>query len=169
LLTSETAAGRYPVESVAVMARLVERTEASGRARRLAASAGELSVPQSVCLAGCRSAHEVGARTLAVFTQSGFSARQAARFRPSTPILAFAASSAVERQLNLVWGVTPRRVGRQRTIEGLVEALDRMLLRERLARRGELAVVLSGSPIGVSGTTNLMQVHRVGGHGRGRR
>ena len=117
---------------------------------------------QSTCLAACRTAYEVGARYIVVFTQTGFSARQAARYRPRTPILAFGASPEVERRLNLVWGVEPRCITPRDTIERLVKDVDRMLLREKLARRGEIVVVLSGAPIGVSGTTNLMEVHRVG-------
>ena len=71
--------------------------EESGRVPRppLPGGRGELSVPLATCLAGCRIAWEVGARSIVVFTQSGFSARQAARFRPRTPLLAFAAEPKV--------------------------------------------------------------------------
>ncbi len=162
LLTAETAMGRYPVESVKMMHRIIECAEAIRRPLRTDNPGQSLSVPQSICLAGCRTAYEVGARSLAVFTQSGFSARQVARFRPETPILAFAADATVARALALQWGVEPRTLVAQTSIEQMVEALDRVLIAERRARRGEIVVVLAGSPLGVAGTTNWMHVHAVG-------
>ncbi len=162
LLTAETAAGNFPAESVEMMAGIIEHAEGSGRSPRRPFPPGELSVPLSTCLAGCRTAFEVGAKYLAVFTQSGFSVRHTARFRPRTPIMALTPTPAVVQQLNMLWGVEPRRVPQYRTTEQMIRALDRVLLKDRLVKRGELVVMLSGHPVGVPGTTNLMEVHRVG-------
>jgi pyruvate kinase len=167
LLTAETATGKYPVESVEMMAGIVREVERSGRAPRVDPPREEMSVALTTCLAGCRAAFEVGARYLAVFTQSGFSAQQTARFRPRTPIVAFAASEAVARRLAATWGVTSHVLRPQRSIDGMVRAVGTYLAEEKLATRGERVVILAGSPIGVAGTTNLMEIHTLGRGARG--
>jgi pyruvate kinase len=162
LLTAETAVGRYPVRAVSTMRRIIEKAETVARRELRAPAAGELTVPLTTCHAACGAAGDVGARYLAVFTQSGFSALQTARFRPQTPILAFTPELAVQRRLNLLWGVQPRRLPARRSFEALLKSLDRTLLGEGLAKQGEIVVVLMGSPIGVSGTTNIIDVYPVG-------
>ena len=162
LLTAETAAGRFPVESVATMDAIVREAEDAGRSYRAAAPLGELSIPLTACRAGCRAAFDVHARYIVVLTQSGFSARQTARFRPVTPILAFSPSGEVVRSLNLLWGVEPQLVKPVRSFESMRRILDEALLKRELASKGDVVVVLSGAPIGVPGTTNLIKIHRVG-------
>jgi pyruvate kinase len=169
LLTAETAVGRYPVEAVETMARIVEQAESAGRTRAATPPRGELPVSLSACRAACRAAFDVGARCLAVFTSSGFSARQTARFRPAPPILAFTPSAATARRLALVWGVEPTVIRPRRTVESLIRALDRELADREVARPGDVAVVVAGEPIGVSGSTNLIKLHRVGGRRRAAR
>ncbi|MCP3980470.1 MAG: pyruvate kinase [bacterium] len=168
LLTAETAAGSYPVEAVATMASIIREAEASGRARIDDSPDGELSRALTTCRAGCRAAIDVGAPAIVVFTQSGSSARQAARFRPPTRILAFAPSARIARRIGLYWGVEARTIPRLRTIEALMAALDDAMLDDALVQAGEVVVVLSGAPIGVSGTTNMMRLHRVGTDARGK-
>ena len=64
--------------------------------------------------------------------------------------------------MSLLWGVEPHRLTTSKSFEALVRSLERLLLRERWAARGDVVVVLLGAPLGVSGTTNLIKVHRVG-------
>jgi pyruvate kinase len=162
LLTAETAAGRYPVESIATMARIIEEAESSGRVRKAPPIQGELSIQVSVCHAGCRAAHDVGARYLVAFTEGGSTAVQTARFRPDKRILAFTPHAAVASRLSLVWGLEPHRGPARKSVEELVRSLDRVLLRDKLAARGDRVVVLLGAPVGRSGSTNVIKVHRVG-------
>ncbi len=163
LLTAETAVGSYPVDAVRMMARIIEQAEsvAEGVPWELPPHP-QPSVSTTTCLAACTAACEIEARYLVVFTQSGFSARQVARFRPTMPILAFTPDPAVCRQLALYWGVHPRRLSATRSVESMMNSMDRALVKERLVRKGEIVVVVSGSPLGVPGTTNLVKVHRVG-------
>lgn len=161
LLTAETAAGDYPVAAVSMMARIIEAAESSGRVRVPVAPQGPLSVSEAACLAACGAATDVDARWVVAFTQSGATATSVARFRPVVPILAFTPVESVRRRLGPVWGVRSRHVSALRSTDALMEALDRRLLAEGLAKRGDRVVVLSGSP-GRPGTTNLVKVHRVG-------
>jgi pyruvate kinase len=162
LLTAETAVGRYPVETIRMMARIIAATEASGRARRAEDPAGPLSIAETACLAASRAAEEVGARRVVVFTESGFTAREVARFRPRVPIVAFTPHEEVRRRLAPVWGVRSRRLTPFRSTDALMNGLERALVDGGLAERGDTVVVLLGLPLGVAGTTNLIKIHEVG-------
>jgi len=162
LLTAETAAGAYPVEAVETMARIVAEAEASGRVARPPLPTGPMSVSEATCLAAGRAAHDVGARYLVAFTVSGGTAASVARYRPSRPILAYTPDLAVRRRLALVWGVEPRRAPKVVSTRKLMRRLDADLRGSGLAVAGERVVVLSGFPVGITGTTNLVTVHRVG-------
>jgi len=162
LLTAETAVGEYPVEAVRTMARIIESTEASGRAYAPAEPRDRLSVSEATAQAACRAATAVGARCLVPFTTSGFTALQVARFRPATPIIACTPLAEVARRLAWLWGMQALVIPHPEAVEDLVQRVDHELLERRLARVGDLAVMLGGTPVGVSGTTNLVKIHRVG-------
>jgi pyruvate kinase len=162
LLTAETAAGKYPVDAVRTMDRIIIRAESSGRTRPVLVPPGELSVSLATTHAACRAAIDVGARYLVAFTCTGSTAYQVARFRPAVPILAVTPSSSVERSLHAQWGVQPLTIPMFKTIEKLMEALDRTMLDRSLARAGETVVVIGGSPVGLPGTTNVIKVHQIG-------
>ena len=162
LLTAETAVGEYPVEAVGMMDRIIRESERSPRRFSPDLPRGELSVPVATSLAACRAAYDVGAKYIVVFTQSGFSALQCGRFRPSTPILAFTPQAQVARRLNMLWGIEPTQFKLRKSIEQMIRGLDNELLKRGMVERGDAIVVVMGTPIGVGGTTNLLEVRRVG-------
>jgi len=163
LLTAETAVGEYPVEAVRTMARIIERAEESGRGYTPREPSGRLGVAEATAQAACRAASAVGARYLVAFTTSGFTARQVARFRPPAPILACTPHEEVARGLSLFWGVRTLVIAQAEALEDLVARVESELLDRRLARPGDVVVLLGGAPVGVAGTTNLMKIHRVAG------
>jgi pyruvate kinase len=115
-----------------------------------------------VSAAAVYTAHELGARRLVAFSQSGFTARLVARYRPSTPITVFTTAAGVARSSALVWGVEPVVLdGRLHHLDEVVEVVDRELLARGMAAAGDLIVVLMGAPIPERRQTNLMRVHRV--------
>jgi pyruvate kinase len=162
LLTAETAAGEFPVEAIAVMHRIILEAEKSGRVRREPLPEPPMTISDSTCLAAVRAAHDAGAGFVAAFTMSGATAMAVSRFKPRTPILAFTPRPEVQRRMAMLWGVhallTPDMVG---TYE-LMTYLDRTLLKKGMASRGEIVSVVSGFPVGVAGTTNLVTLHTVG-------
>jgi pyruvate kinase len=168
LLTAETAVGKYPVDTLRMMVRIIAATEASGRLRRPPDPAGPLSIADTACLAASRAAEEVGARLVVAFTESGFTARAVARFRPGVPIVAFTPGEEVRRRLAPVWGVRAYRLGAFRSTDKMLDGLERALLDRKLVERGETVVVLLGLPLNVAGTTNLIKIHRVGRPGASR-
>jgi pyruvate kinase len=169
MLSAETASGRYPAEAVEVMARVAERAEQATLAfdvprRRREDLSGPVGFPEAVSDAAASAARRLRARAIVAFTQSGFSARLISQERPATPIIAFTPFVAVQRRLALSWGVTSRLIRKVETTDEMVEEIETTLLGDGTVRVGDVLVIISGSPMWVTGTTNLMKVHRVGEH-----
>ncbi len=165
MLSGETAAGAYPVESVSTMALIAERTESDinyiERFSRCPFS-GFSSVTTAISHAACTTAHDLGANAIVTVTKSGQTARMISRFRPVTPIIGCSPSEKVCRQLSLSWGVTPMRIEEKTTSDELFEhAVDRAYT-GGLVAYGDVAVITAGLPLGVAGTTNILKVQIVG-------
>jgi pyruvate kinase len=187
MLSGETAVGKYPVGAVQTMARIILEAEKYDRecaperssinplgdihARRTFEldpsfeaddHEASLDVPDLVSAAAVYAAEHLKVRRIVAFSQSGFTARLMARYRPAVPVVAFTPDVKVARQLQLVWGVRPlvaeAEVG---TLDEVVQLVQRQLLAARLAEPGERVVILMGHPIRDKPLTNLMRVHRI--------
>jgi pyruvate kinase len=122
---------------------------------------GSASVEETIASASVTALRLLGARTIVVFTKSGFSARIVAGRRPQGRIVALTDQPRTYRQLALVWGVIPILVQTMDSYEGMIP-VTRMLLRKHgLAEAGEAFVVTAGVPFNVPGTTNLLKVETV--------
>ncbi|MBZ5541000.1 MAG: pyruvate kinase [Acidobacteriia bacterium] len=163
MLSAETASGKYPVESVAMMARIIEEAEASVHEFPRPEPTEKLKVAETVAELVCHASRELHMKVIAVFTHSGFTARLVSRYRPQTPIIAFSPERETRRRLALIWGVLPRNIADPRKIDGLAALTDKRLLEERLARKGDVVGIVAGMPMGVRGTTNFMKFHIIGG------
>lgn len=163
MLSGETSVGEYPIECVRTMARIIESTEEMGRER--IAPLG--SVPQTRGGAITRAAAEVGdtlgVKYLVTFTQSGDSARRMSRLRSGIPLLALTPVESARNVLALTWGVQTYLVPQVESTDVMVYQVDQMLRANGLAEFGDTVVVVAGTPIGVTGTTNSVVVHRIGG------
>jgi len=165
MLSAETASGRYPAQAVEVMARVAERAEQAAltqeppRRRREGRPVG---FPEAVSDAAASAARALDARAIVAFTQSGFSARLISQERPATPIIAFTPFATVQRRLALTWGVTSRLIRKVETTDEMVEEIEATLLGDGTVRADDVLVIISGSPMWVTGTTNLLKIHRVG-------
>jgi len=164
MLSNETASGGFPVESVRMMRRIIEFTERNAAPnptrRRRERSVGSMS--EAVADAGCQVAHNLGAKSIVAFTQSGHTALLASGRRPDRPILAFTMSPEIRDRLTLVWGVRPYRIAPVLNTDGLIAELDAAIQKDDLAHRGDPLVLLMGAPTHRMGLTNLMLVYRVG-------
>lgn len=163
MLSGETSVGEYPIEAVRTMARIIEVTEELGRER--IAPLG--STPQTRGGAITRAAAEVGdalgVKYLVTFTQSGDSARRMSRLRSAIPLLAFTPLEAVRNVLSLSWGVQTYLVPKVESTDVMVYQVDQTLRAQGLAEIGDVVVVVAGTPVGVTGSTNSVVVHRIGG------
>ena len=165
MLSAETATGRYPVEAVEVMARIAERAERDvleDPARRRRHERVGVGFAEAMSDAASGAAHALGARAIVAFTQSGFSARLISQARPDVPIIALTPFVEVQRRLALSWGVSSRLIRKVQTTDEMIEEIEATLLGDGSVASGDLLVIISGSPMWVAGTTNLLKLHRVG-------
>ncbi len=163
MLSAETATGKYPVEAVSMMARIIEEAEASIREFPRPATEEQLKVAETVAELVCHASRELHMKVIAVFTHSGFTARLVSRYRPLVPIVAFSPEQETRRRLALIWGVYPRNIQDQQKVDGLAAISEKRLLEERLVRKGDVIGIVAGTPMGIRGTTNFMKFHVIGG------
>lgn len=173
MLSGETAAGKYPIESVKTMALIAERTERDVNYKTRFFQYHDYSVPDvtnAISHATCTTAYDLNAAAIITVTQSGMTARMASRFRPDIPIMGCTPSVQTYRHLSMSWGVTPIMVDFKDNTDDLFCHAVEMTKRQGLVGDGDVVVITAGVPIGIAGTTNLLKVHVVGdvlvsGHG----
>jgi pyruvate kinase len=166
MLSAETATGKYPVDAVQMMARIIEEAEASIHEFPRPAGTERLKVAETIAELVCRASRELHMKLIAVFTHSGFTARLVSRYRPLVPIVAFSPEVNTRRRMALLWGVMPRRIVDMKTIDALPALAEKRLLEERLVKKGDVIALVAGTPMGVRGTTNIMKFHVVGSEAR---
>ena len=180
MLSGESAAGRYPLEAVQTMHRIIAESERYQLSKHSSQPVGfhtmevgpydieppnrpgTLEIPETISAAAILSARHLGAKWIVVLSQGGFTARQAACRRPSTPVMAFTREPRTMRELQLVWGVHSVRMDQEvYHHDEVVAMVDRQLLAGRLASPGDTIVLLMGDPIQDRPPTNLVRIHRV--------
>ena len=165
MLSGETAAGRYPVESVRTMHAIALRTESDiNYNKRLRQHAPEthLSVAGAVAHAACTTAMDIQANAILTVSKSGETARLLCKYRPATPIVACVLTPDVYRRLSLSWGITPLLMGYAKNTDEMVEMSVDAAKKAGLVQDGDLVVITAGVPVGISGTTNMIKAHLVG-------
>ena len=162
MLSAETATGKYPVETVSMMARIIEEAEKSIREFPRPAPQEVLKVAETVAELVCHASRELHMKVIAVFTHSGFTARLVSRYRPLVPIIAFSPEAGTRRRMALIWGVIPKTITDPHTIDSLASISEKRLLEEKLVRRGDVIGIVAGTPMGIRGSTNFMKFHVIG-------
>src|SRR6201993_318116 len=165
MLSAETATGKYPMEAVGMMARIIEAAESSIHEYPRPVPQENLKVAETVAELVCHASRELHMKLIAVFTHSGFTARLVSRYRPLVPIIAFSPEVGTRRRMALLWGVTSRSIVDIKKIDGLATIAEKRLLEDRLVRRGDVIGIVAGTPMGIRGTTNFMKFHVVGSAG----
>ncbi|MCL6473138.1 MAG: pyruvate kinase [Firmicutes bacterium] len=163
MLSGETAMGRFPIESVNMMARAIIAAE-SNLTYCIDRGAGirhRLSTTEAISKATCEIASSLQATAIITSTQSGSTARQVAKHRPSQPIIAISPNKEVVRQLQLVWGVIPMLAGPSINVDNMFDIAVEVPLKAGLIEKGDRVVITAGVLVNVPGTTNLIKVHRV--------
>jgi pyruvate kinase len=163
MLSGETAAGSYPLESVVMMDRIIREAEASVTSLPRPARSNDLLISEAIAEAICYAAEELNLKAIAVFTESGSSAGLVSKYRPRAPIVAFSPMQEARRRLSLLWGVLPRTIKRVHDIDQLAKVAEARLTEEHLVKRGDIVGIIAGTPLGTTGSTNLMRLIRIGG------
>jgi pyruvate kinase len=167
MLSGETASGKFPIESVQMMERIVLAAESTIRAQGLW-SPNESPVglpshfPDVIAASACYAAKQAGAQLIAAFTLSGVTARLLAHYRPPVPIVAFSPNQEVRRRLALLWGVVPRVLEPIQETEAMVRRVEEELLARGLAQKGDRVVIVYGAPVGQPGKINSLRLHTIG-------
>jgi pyruvate kinase len=163
MLSAETASGRYPREAVAMMARIVVEAESNMdefmQPRRRRESHG-LSVAETICESIAHAAEDLPMGAIAVFTETGNTARMISKFRPQAPIYAFTHIPSVVQRANLFWGVHPIRCRHALSTDQMVQVAEKELLARRVLKPGAVLGVVAGTQQ-ASGSTNFMRLHTV--------
>ena len=163
MLSAETASGQYPRESVAIMSRIVIEAECNMgdfvQFRRRREHSG-LSVAETICESIAHAAEDLPMGAIAVFTESGNTARMISKYRPKVPIFAFTHAEPVVHRMNLYWGVEPVRCRQAHSAEQMVTMAEQDLVRRGLLNPGDVLGVVAGTRQ-LSGSTNLMRLHVV--------
>ena len=165
MLSGETAAGKYPVESVRTMARIAERTEAALNYREIfhrLSNAQEISVTEAISQAVAKSALDLNANAIITATESGYTARMVSKYRPQAPIIAVTPNEDVMRRMCLTWGVLPVKGEHAPSTDIMFEMAVDSALKTKVVQPGDLVVITAGVPVGRSGTTNLIKIHHIG-------
>jgi pyruvate kinase len=165
MLSAESAAGQFPVEAVQTMANIALRTESAldytgilNKKRRV----GTLdTVTEAISHATVTTAVDLGAAAVVSATRSGFTARMVSKYRPACPVVAVTPDPAVARKLQLVWGVAAIVKPEIENTDALIDRAIEGALDSGLVKNGDLVVITAGVPVGISGSTNLIQVHTV--------
>jgi len=161
MLSAETASGAYPLEAVQMMDRIIREAEANNT-HILRPSPAQFNIAETASELICHASEELHMKLLAVFTETGSTARLVSKHRPRRPIIAFSTIQETRRRLSLYWGVVPRTIGRVKDIEELVRYTEKRLLEERLVHPGDVVGIVAGTPLFVGGTTNFMKFHVIG-------
>lgn len=165
MLSGETSVGKYAVQTVQTMGRIVEAAEEDILAQGLPPLT-DRNKPRTQGGAVARAAAEMGdflgAKYLVAFTQSGDTVRRLSRYRSPIPLLAFTPDQATYAQLTLSWGVETFLGPHVESTDAMVDQVDEMLLKLGHCQKGDVVVITAGSPPGVAGSTNLVRVHHIG-------
>lgn len=165
MLSGETAAGDFPVESVAMMSAIaIEAEKAAAASMKYSSILPEVrrEIEEITAQAACEAAVNVGAKAIVPFTYSGNTAHHISKYHPPVPIIALTPSADACRRLSLCWGVEPILVQDLRNTDEMISLAEKTLKDLRQAESGDSLIIVAGLPLGIKGNTNLLKLHRVG-------
>lgn len=162
MLSGESAAGQYPVETVATMAKIVRQAEEDAedvnQYKFLEVESDEKDVSNAMGHAACTTARDIKASAIIAVTTSGYTAEMMAKYKPNTPIIAATPREKTYHQQALTRGVYPVHTRLSDSIDKLMMEAEDGAKRMKFVSEGDLVVISAGMPLNVSGTTNLIRV-----------
>ncbi len=165
MLSGETAAGDYPVESVEMMDQIAKRAEESVDYHSLVSTRRREkhgNMTEAIGQSAAYTALNLKVKAVLAPTRSGQTARMIAKYRPGCPIIALTASEKNSKKLSLVWGVYPIIGQDVRSIDEIIQDSVDQSIRHNYVENGDVVIITAGVPVGEVGTTNLMKIHVVG-------
>ena len=164
MLSAETATGRFPVESVATMNRIIERVELDPKYRQIT-DAGRLdpkeTVSDAISAAARQIAHTISAVAIITYTTTGSTTLRAARERPEVPIISLTPNSITARRLVIAWGVHSVETQDADNLEEMVHRASFHAVQDGFAKPGDYIVITAGVPFGTPGATNILRIAKI--------
>ncbi|WP_156857697.1 pyruvate kinase [Oceanobacillus sp. AG] len=165
MLSGETAAGMYPVESVQTMNNIALKTESALQHKNILSERSklvEMTITEAISQSVTHTAMNLDVQTIITPTESGHTARMISKYRPKQTILAVTFNERVNRQLALVWGVHPVQGEKTDSTDEMLDVAIERALSAGICSHGNRVIITAGVPVGESGTTNLLKVHIIG-------
>jgi pyruvate kinase len=164
MLSAESAAGKYPIEAVKMMAKIVIETEShkpevpvhNGQPSHV-----RLSIAETICESMAHAAEDLDLAAIAVFTETGATARQLSKYHPKPPIYALSSIEPVINRMNLLWGVHPIKCAKAHTAEQMVDMAEKLLEEGGYVRPQDILGIVAGTRT-KSGSTNFLRLHVLG-------
>lgn len=165
MLSGETASGKYPLEAVQTMAKIAERTEASLDYVNIFCKKGineKIHATDAISHATVQIAHEIHADNILTITESGFTARMIAKYKPESNVVAVSRLPKTVRAMQLYWGVLPLLGPGSDNTDKIIDLSLKCALEKDVIKEGASVVITAGVPVGLTGSTNLIKVVNVG-------
>jgi pyruvate kinase len=165
MLSGETAIGKYPLETVSIMEDILKATEDEfdycERFRTLSKTQFH-DTPSAVAMAAVETGYSTQAKAIFVRTNSGRTAKLVSRLRPSMTVLAMTPNKKVYNQMAMFWGIIPVLGESNQDIKQAYDAITSFALEQDYVEYGDLIVMTSDAPLGITGTTSMMVVKSIG-------
>ena len=165
MLSNETAVGKFSVESVSVMRRVIKNTEKSTIFKRFLKSKKDKiegnSISEAIALSANKIAENVNAKVIITATESGRTALLVSKYKPDVPVIAITPREETLKYLTMKWGVIPVKVKAFKTVDEILEKAVKIVKEKGIAKSGDTVVITAGSHTGISGSTDLLKVATV--------
>lgn len=165
MLSGETAKGSFPVEAIETMVKIAKKIECSIDYKKRfekQATYAISNITNAISHATCTTSIDLDAACITAVTNTGFTVNKVAKFRPVCPILALTPNEIVKRQLNLVWGCYPYSIDPVTDTSDLFEISAAKSMETGFSQTGDIIIIVGGTPVGSTGSTNTMKVQVVG-------
>ena len=160
MLSAETSIGKYPLNALKMMDRIIRHTET----RAVSSPSTNIisaSFPLAIAEAACYSATDIKAKTIVAFSRSGFTALLLSKLRPAVPITGFTVNENICRQMNLYRGVYPYTMKFPDNTDEMIRLSEKTLLNKGIARKGDTIVIIASSPFTLGGKSNILKLHKI--------
>jgi pyruvate kinase len=164
MLSAETASGKFPIESVRIMDRIIRGVENDNSYRQILESKKiklDKTTSDAISSAASQVVKTVLAKAIFTYTTSGATAKRAARERPTVPIIGLSPERITARQLALIWGVHTIHALEPKSFSGMINNACELAKKEGIVKKGDYVVITAGAPIGVSGSTNNLRIAKI--------
>ena len=164
MLSGETSVGKYPIEVIQAMVKIIESVEKYERKRNKSPDVryqNERFITDSICFSAAKLAQKVKAKAIVMMTHSGYTTYRVSSMRPNASVFAFTSNRLLMTQLSLVWGVTCKYYNKSVSTDNTISDIRKILKEEKYLEKGDLLINITSMPIAEQGMTNMLKLGRV--------